>query len=55
LLEANQRQRLRATQMHQSEMMTIMILFHESHYRTFKAYYTEYVQCHLRELGFRRW
>ncbi len=28
-------------------MMTIMILFHQSHYRTFKAYYTEYVQRHL--------
>lgn len=48
LLAAGQRKRLRATQMHPSEMMTIMILFHQSHYRTFKAYYTEYVQCHLR-------
>jgi len=48
LLAAGQRQRLRATQMHPSEMMTIMILFHQSHYRTFKAYYTEYVQYHLR-------
>jgi hypothetical protein len=47
LLAAGQRQRLRATQMHPSEMMTIMILFHQSHYRTFKAYYTEYVHCHL--------
>jgi hypothetical protein len=27
--------------------MTIVILFHQSHYRTFKAYYTEYVQRHL--------
>jgi len=34
--------------MHPSEMMTILIWFHESHYRTFKAYYTEYVQVHLR-------
>lgn len=48
LLAAGQRQRLRATQMYPSEMMTIMILFHQSHYRTFKAYYTEYVQRHLR-------
>ena len=47
LLKAGQRQRLRATQMYPSEMMTIMILFHQSHYRTFKAYYTEYVQQHL--------
>ena len=28
--------------------MTIVILLHQSHYRTFKAYYTEYVQRHLR-------
>ncbi len=48
LLAAGQRQRMRATQMHPSEMMTIIILFHQSHYRTFKAYYTEYVQRHLR-------
>ncbi len=47
LLAAGQRQRLRPTQMYPSEMMTIMILFHQSHYRTFKAYYTEYVQRHL--------
>lgn len=48
LVTAGKLQRLRATQMHPSEMMTIMILFHQSHYRTFKAYSTEYVQCHLR-------
>jgi Transposase DDE domain len=27
--------------------MTIVILFQQSHYRTFKAYYTEYVHRHL--------
>src|SRR5437764_5702391 len=27
--------------------MTILILFHQSHDRTFKAYYIEYVQRHL--------
>ncbi len=48
LLSAGQRERVRATQMHPSEMMTILILFQQSHYRTFKAYYTEYVQRHLR-------
>jgi hypothetical protein len=30
-----------------SEVMTILIHFHQSHYRTFKAYYTEHVQIHL--------
>ena len=28
--------------------MTILIHFHQSHYRTFKAYYTEYVLMHRR-------
>lgn len=40
-------QRERAGQLHPSEVMTILIHFHQSHYRTFKAYYTEYVQKHL--------
>lgn len=48
LLSTGKRERVRATQMHPSEMMTILILFQQSHYRTFKAYYTEYVQRHLR-------
>jgi len=48
LLTSGQRQRKRLSDMHPSEIMTILILFHQSHYRTFKAYYTEYVQRHLR-------
>lgn len=31
-----------------SEIMTILIHFHQSHYRDFKAYYTEHVCEHLR-------
>jgi hypothetical protein len=31
-----------------SEMMTIIIHFHQSHYRDFKAYYTQHVMVHLR-------
>ena len=38
LLEENQRQRERSLSM--SEIMTIMIHFHQSQYRNFKAYYT---------------
>ncbi len=38
LLSTDQRHRARATRMHPSEMMTTLIWFHESHYRTFKAY-----------------
>ncbi len=40
--------RRRAGQLSESEVMTILIHFHQSHYRTFKAYYTEYVAVHLR-------
>ena len=28
--------------------MTVVIWFHQSYYRTFKAYYIDYVECHLR-------
>jgi hypothetical protein len=47
LLTSGQRQRLRPTQVHPSEIMTNINLFHQSHYRTFKAYYAEYVQRYL--------
>jgi hypothetical protein len=42
-----QRRRLRATRLSPSEIMTIAIHFHQSHYRHFKASYTEYVQGSL--------
>lgn len=45
---ATGRQRLRAGQLCPSEIMTLLIHFHQSQYRTFKAYYTEHVQVHLR-------
>jgi hypothetical protein len=44
---AADKQRERQGQLCPSEMMTILIHFHQSHYRTFKAYYTEHVQVHL--------
>ncbi len=47
VLASGQRQRRRAGELHPSEIMTILILFQTSHYRTFKAYYTEYVAQHL--------
>jgi hypothetical protein len=43
------KQRERAGQLCPSEVMTILIHFHQSHYRTFKAYYTAHVQVHLRQ------
>src|SRR5690242_535557 len=41
------KQRERTGQLWPSEVMTILIHFHQSHYRTFKAYYTEHVQVYL--------
>lgn len=42
------RQRQRARSLSPSEIMTILILFHQSHYRDFKAFYTQQVCVHLR-------
>lgn len=44
---AEGKQRQRSGQLCPSEIMTILIHFHQSHYRTFKAYYTEHVQVYL--------
>ena len=42
------RQRRRKSKLSLSEVMTIIIHFHQSNYRTFKSYYTKHVQVHLR-------
>ena len=47
LLQAGQRQRTRPTTLALSEMMTLLVYCHWSHYRTFKHYSTEYVAVHL--------
>src|SRR5829696_8569888 len=46
-LPARAGQRRRQPSLTASEIMTIMIHFHQSSYRHFKAYYTEHVQVHL--------
>jgi hypothetical protein len=46
LLQDGTRKRRRKGQLTVSEIMTIVIYFHQSHYRDFKAYYTEHV-CKL--------
>jgi len=46
LLSSGQRQRERASRLCLSEVMTIIVLFHASSYRNFKAYYTEQVMKH---------
>jgi hypothetical protein len=49
LVQQGTRQRNRPTQLVTSEIMTIVIHFHQSGYRNFKTYYVEYVQEHLRD------
>lgn len=48
LLANGSKQRRRAGEMSISEIMTILIHFHQSHYRDFKTYYTKHVCKHLR-------
>jgi hypothetical protein len=47
-LAAGKRHRRRATRLSPSELMTLLILFQQSGYRTFKGFYTQHVQQHLR-------
>jgi hypothetical protein len=47
LKSSNQRERLGQLSYGPREVMSILMHFHQSHYRTFKAYYREYVQVHL--------
>jgi hypothetical protein len=48
LIASHTRQRRRSGRMHLSEILTILILFHSSHYRDFKHFYLHQVQLHLR-------
>jgi hypothetical protein len=48
LLASGKRHRRRATRLHPAEILTILILFQQSGYRTFKGFYREHVQLHLR-------
>ena len=48
MLTRNATRRVRSPRLSPSEIMTILIHFHQSHYRTFKAYYTEYVMAYHR-------
>jgi DDE family transposase len=48
LVQDGSKKRRRAGQLSMSEIMTIIIHFHQSHYRDFKTYYTDHVCQHLR-------
>lgn len=47
LMQDGSKKRRRAGEMSVSEIMTILIHFHQSHYRDFKTYYTDHVCKHL--------
>jgi hypothetical protein len=47
LLASGQRRRRRATRLHPAEILSILILFQQSGYRTFKGFYQEHVQVHV--------
>jgi len=49
LLSSGKRQRIRSTELSESEMMTILVLFHQSNYRHFKAFYVKHVSVYLRD------
>jgi hypothetical protein len=48
LLSSQTIKRVRTTQLSMSEIMTIIIHFHQANYRTFKGYYEKHVMVHLR-------
>lgn len=48
LIEDGARKRLRPTQLSRSEMITILIWYHQSHYCNFKSYYQYYLNEHLK-------
>src|SRR6185436_9536339 len=47
LLDNGLKRRRRTGNLCPSEMMTILIYFHQMHYRDFKTYYTQFVQVYL--------
>jgi hypothetical protein len=49
LLRSGTRRRRRATRLYPAEILTILILFQQSGYRTFKGFYTQHVQLALRQ------
>ncbi|HMB24370.1 MAG: IS982 family transposase [Chloroflexota bacterium] len=49
LMQDGSKKRRRAGQLSASEIMTILIYFHQSHYRDFKTYYIDHVCEHLRK------
>lgn len=49
LIASNKRHRNRPSKLSAPEVMTILILFHQSHYRNFKHFYLNFVCNHLKD------
>jgi hypothetical protein len=49
LISSGEKQRLRNPKLSPSEIITIVILFHQSNYRTFKHFYLNFVSQYLKE------
>lgn len=49
LLEDQEKVRYKKSKMTMSEIMTIIIYFHQSHYRDFKTYYQRVLQGYLKD------
>ena len=47
LLESGEARRVKPSSLSLSEILTIMIHFHQSNHKTFKHYYTDYVRVYL--------
>lgn len=48
-IATSERKRIKRSRLSPSEVMTIVIHFHQSHYREFKSYYQGYVCVHLKQ------
>jgi Transposase DDE domain len=49
LISSGERKRMKVSRLSSSEIMTIIILFHQSNYRTFKHFYLVHVKRHLND------
>ena len=49
LIQSGERLRIKPSRLTESEVITILILFHQCRFRDFKTFYTQYVLVHLKE------
>jgi len=49
LIESGEKQRIKPSKLAESEVITLLILFHQLRFRDFKTFYTQYAHKHLRQ------